>query len=295
MPFPTSNSISKVYQLWPLIHVSFFWPHKRFSPDLSSRCLQGPRPNRLRLSSTNLLPTTHFLLVTIASSETKITAHLQTCASSLAQKSLISPCAPPSVDLSTTLTMPPPTGPRGGTSTTTRQTRSSTGASRPPARGGIAKRGRGPAPRVDRDGDLVMDPAAGNKSGAGINKNTSTRRGTTRSSGPKANTRLQQNLARQLGGDTSQVPNAPSAAKLAANNTTLKVLGVKSSKAATNPDGGEKRLLEFLERKASTLKGPSRRHVTIKKVCSRYPIDGYGGSRSVAYGHTRYFTLTVAA
>ncbi|KAK7739970.1 nuclear mRNA export, poly(A)+RNA binding protein [Cytospora paraplurivora] len=160
----------------------------------------------------------------------------------------------------------PPTGPRGGSSTNTRQTRSSTGASRPPARGGIAKRGRGPAPRVDRDGDLVMDAAAANKSGAGINKNnSSTRRGTTRPSGPRANTRLQQNLARQLGGDTSQVPKAPSAARLAANNTTLKVLGVKSSKAATNPDGGEKRLLEFLERKASTLKGPSRRHVTVKK------------------------------
>ncbi|ROW01504.1 hypothetical protein VSDG_02288 [Cytospora chrysosperma] len=161
----------------------------------------------------------------------------------------------------------PPTGPRAGASTTTRQTRSSTGASRPSARGGIAKRGRGPAPRVDRDGDLVMDAAAGgNKSGAGINKNNSlTRRGTTRPSAPKANTRLQQNLARQLGGDTSQVPNAPSAARLAANNTTLKILGMKSSKAATNPDKGEKRLLEFLERKASTLKGPSRRHVTIKK------------------------------
>ncbi|KUI63176.1 mRNA export factor mex67 [Cytospora mali] len=162
--------------------------------------------------------------------------------------------------------MPPPTGPRAGTSTTTRQTRSSTGASRPSARGGIAKRGRGPAARVDRDGDLVMDAAAGSKSGAGISKNaSSTRRGTTRPSAPRANTRLQQNLARQLGGDTSQVPNAPSAARLAANNTTLKILGVKSSKAATNPDGGEKRLLEFLERKASTLKGPSRRHVTIKK------------------------------
>lgn len=162
----------------------------------------------------------------------------------------------------------PPTGPRGGSSTNTRQTRSSTGASRPPARGGIAKRGRGPAPRVDRDGDLVMDAAAANKSGAGINKNnSSTRRGTTRPSGPRANTRLQQNLARQLGGDTSLVPKAPSAARLAANNTTLKVLGVKSSKAATNPDGGEKRLLEFLERKASTFKGPSRRQVTVKKVC----------------------------
>ncbi|ROW11221.1 hypothetical protein VMCG_01462 [Cytospora schulzeri] len=160
----------------------------------------------------------------------------------------------------------PPTGPRAGASTTTRQTRSSTGASRPSARGGIAKRGRGPAPRVDRDGDLVMDAAAGNKSGAGINKNTSsTRRGTTRPSAPKANTRLQQNLARQLGGDTSQVPKAPSAARLAANNTTLKILGVNSSKAASNPDKGEKRLLEFLERKASTMKGPSRRHVTIKK------------------------------
>lgn len=127
-----------------------------------------------------------------------------------------------------------------------------------------------------------MDAAAGNKSGAGINKNTSsTRRGTARPSAPKANTRLQQNLARQLGGDTSQVPNAPSAARLAANNTTLKILGVRSSKAATNPDKGEKRLLEFLERKASTMKGPSRRHITIKKVCKgirSMGTEGYAAS-----------------
>lgn len=262
---PTNyNFNTRASQPLPLIHVPFYWSHKRLPRHLSSRYLQGPRPSRLRLSFTNLLHPINNLLVTIPSSEDE---NLR-----ISPYGRFDSRAVTSADPSGTFKMPPPpTGPRGGTSTSTRQTRSSTGASRPSARGGIAKRGRGPAPRVDRDGDLVMDPtAAGNKSGAGINKNTSsTRRGTSRPSGPKANTRLQQNLARQLGGDTSQVPKAPSAARLAANNTTLKVLGVRSSKAASNPDGGEKRLLEFLERKASTLKGPggTRRHVTVKKVC----------------------------
>lgn len=120
-----------------------------------------------------------------------------------------------------------------------------------------------------------MDISAGSKpsrSGGGINKSSnSTRRGNTRSSAPqKSNTRLQQTLAKHLDGDTSRIPNAPSAAKIAANNTTLIVTGHKSSKASSNPDGGVKSLLQFLERKASQLKG-SGRPVTIKKVCQGIP------------------------
>lgn len=268
--FTTPNFKTKAIQPLFSVHGYFYWLHQRLPSHLSSRCLQGPRPNLLlRLSSSKPLHLASLLSVTIAYSRDELhdvpPGYCFEISRDLSSTILRTPFRRPAT---TTSTMPP-TGPRAGASTTTRQTRSSTGASRPSARGGIAKRGRGPAPRVDRDGDLVMDAAAGgNKSGAGINKNnSSTRRGTTRPSAPKANTRLQQNLARQLGGDTSQVPNAPSAARLAANNTTLKILGMKSSKAATNPDKGEKRLLEFLERKASTLKGPSRRHVTIKKVC----------------------------
>ncbi|KAK2611267.1 hypothetical protein N8I77_004623 [Diaporthe amygdali] len=169
--------------------------------------------------------------------------------------------------------MPPPPGSRGATATSTRQTRSSTNAPRT-SRGGIARRGRPSGPRGDRDGDVDMDVSAGSKpsrSGGGINKSSSSssRRGTTRSSGPpKTNTRLQQNLAKHLGGDTSHIPNAPSAAKLAANSTTLIVLGLKSSKATSNPDGGIKSLLQFLERKATQLKG-SGRPVTIKKSLAK--------------------------
>lgn len=126
-----------------------------------------------------------------------------------------------------------------------------------------------------------MDVPAGSKpskSGGGINKssNPSTRRGNARSSAPtRSNTRLQQNLAKHLGGDTSHIPNAPSAAKIAANNTTLIVTGLKSSKASSNADGGVKSLLQFLERKATQLKG-SGRQVTIKKVCQGIPTGVRG-------------------
>lgn len=129
------------------------------------------------------------------------------------------------------------------------------------------------------------------KSGGGINKssNPSARRGNTRSSAPqKTNTRLHQNIAKHLGGDTSHIPNAPSAAKIAANNTTLIVTGLKSSKASSNADGGVKSLLQFLERKATQLKG-SGRPVTIKKVCQGIPI----GVRGVKKRRPRSILVTL--
>lgn len=199
--------------------------------------------------------------------------------------------------------MAPPTGPRSGAAaTSTRSTRSSTGGARGSSqgntrgRGGIAKRGRSSTGRVDRDGDLVMDAGAGAKSGARISKsnnNTPARRGgskpngPSRASAPKPNARLQQNLVRHLGGDASQVPRAPSA-RIASNNTTLKVLGLKSSRAVSNSDGGVKDLLLFLEKKATNIKNPNgsgrnARPVLIKKVC--YVSDqGYGGLCSIEKG-----------
>lgn len=117
------------------------------------------------------------------------------------------------------------------------------------------------------------------KSGGGINKssNPSTRRGNARSSAPtRSTTRLHQNIAKHLGGDTSHIPNAPSAAKIAANNTTLIVTGLKSSKASSNADGGMKSLLQFLERKANQLKGSGGRPITIKKVCQGIPTGVRG-------------------
>lgn len=115
-----------------------------------------------------------------------------------------------------------------------------------------------------------MDPTAaanGNKSGSGFSKPSKppsgpARRNTPRT-GPVASTaKLQQNLLRQIGGDTSRLPNGPRATRSQANTTTIKIFGLKASKAATNPDGGVKSLLEFLERKAS---GLSNHTVTIKK------------------------------
>ncbi|KAF3764927.1 hypothetical protein M406DRAFT_278588 [Cryphonectria parasitica EP155] len=176
--------------------------------------------------------------------------------------------------------MAPPTGPRGGANANTgRNTRSSTAATRGGfrggTRGGIAKRGRSSAPRTDRDGDLDMDAAgAGSKPGAGASRptNSSTRRGNARAPVPsKTNARLQQNLTRHLGGDTSQASRAPNAARLSGNNTTLRILGLKSSRASTNADGGLRSLLEFLEKKATNVKttGSDRsrrvRPVAIKK------------------------------
>lgn len=177
--------------------------------------------------------------------------------------------------------MAPPTGPRGGSragdsSTMSRNTRTSTGASRGAPRGGISKRGRS-APRIDRDGDLDMGAASSARAGGGLNKtsNAPSRHGNPRSTGPKSNSRLQQNLDRHLG-DTSQIPRAPTAPRAAVSNTTLIVRGLKSSKAATNADGGVKSLVEFVEKKATQVKRKdasatgirgSVRPVLVKKVC----------------------------
>lgn len=129
-----------------------------------------------------------------------------------------------------------------------------------------------------------MGVAAGSKpsrSGGGINKSSNPSRGRGgrgghRSSGPqKTNTRLQQNIANHLGGDTSRIPNAPSAAAIAANNTTLKITGHQSSKAASSSDRGVNSLLQFLEKKAGNLKGGDR-SVSIKKVCQGIPTGVRG-------------------
>lgn len=128
-----------------------------------------------------------------------------------------------------------------------------------------------------------MDTAAATRSGAGASKstNSSARRGAPRSSGPnRQSARLQQNIVRHLGAD--QLPRASNADRNSSNNITLKVLGLKSSRAATNADGGVRSLLDFLEKKATNIKttgsGPGRRvrPVVIKKVCQ--------GIRSVGTG-----------
>ena len=46
------------------------------------------------------------------------------------------------------------------------------------------------------------------------------------------------------------------------NKVTLKILGLKDSKAVTNADGGLRSLLDFLERKSS-----KERPITLGRVC----------------------------
>lgn len=187
--------------------------------------------------------------------------------------------------------MAPPTGPRGA-STSTRITRSSNAPPRGSARGGIAKR-RGGAARVDRDGDLVMDPSAsgrgGKKSGTGAGKPAlPIRRRGASSSAPssKSNTRLQQNLLRQM------EPSGPRATRPNAS-VTLKIHGLTGSRASSNPDGGVEALLGFLERKANPLKGHSP-PVTIKKVCLSIRSGDTGVYAALRKAHPHHTFLDAA-
>ncbi|KAK3394819.1 hypothetical protein B0H63DRAFT_555978 [Podospora didyma] len=122
--------------------------------------------------------------------------------------------------------MAPPTGPRGGSARTTAP-RSSRG-------GGITKRRA--AVKTDRDGDVAMDAPAGGPDNAG-----GSGRGNHggRSGGSRGTSR---ELTR---GASRTIQNI----KAHLNRTTLKILGLRESKAASNSDGGLRGLVEFLQRK----------------------------------------------
>ena len=62
----------------------------------------------------------------------------------------------------------------------------------------------------------------------------------------------------------------------------IKVYGLKESKAASNPGGGVKDLLDFLERKATAPNAPSREAVRIRKVCLTSQSAGSHRRRSLA-------------
>lgn len=196
----------------------------------------------------------------------------------------------------------PPSGPRGGGrgAANSRTSRTSTGTSRGTAGGGISKRTR-PA-RTDRDGDLDLmsapssaRPAAGSHS----TSNPSSRRG-ERPTGSRTSSRLQRNLDRHLGGDTSQIPRGPSGPRPPVSNTTLSVAGLKTSKAATNSDGGIKRLVDFMEKKATHIKnkdartngvrGPVR-PVYIKKVCQGIQTKGTEGYAAAPMAPDRHLAI----
>lgn len=125
--------------------------------------------------------------------------------------------------------------------------------------------------------------AAATRSGAGANKSTapSGRRGAPRSNGPsRTSSRIQQNVARHLGAD---IPRGPNTDRVSGNSVTLKILGLKNSRAASNADGGMRSLLDFLEKKATNVKtsgsdrGRRVRPVLIKKVCQGIQSKGTGG------------------
>lgn len=177
-------------------------------------------------------------------------------------------------------TTPPPVGPRA--------------ARLGPLRGAIQKRSRDSS-RADRNSEMEID-TAGDMIGKGRRdtrreRNPLWTRGGA-ASGPHVKTlgsarnslnaaAVQKAIFRSLGSDeamTRVVRQGPRAARLlgkhtgnardpgATGLTQLVVRGLKDSKAASNPDGGIKDLLAFLERKASA-DLPARETVKIKKVC----------------------------
>lgn len=178
--------------------------------------------------------------------------------------------------------MPPPSGPRSS--------RNPTPTIRGASRGGIQKR-RAPAGRVDKDGDLVMDAAGGveqRKGGKGRPEGTGPRSSGARAgrSGSSISTargnlvsqRSQQAILRGIGnqdvnlidtrkGHGSTTGITGGAGRLRGRDVLvhISVQGIKQSKAASNPDGGVKDLLGFLERKATAHEG-STKSVKIKKV-----------------------------
>ena len=130
------------------------------------------------------------------------------------------------------------------------------------SRGGIRKRPSGPPTRIDKDGDLVMDAGAAAKSGRGRHE-TGRGRGAGRGRGGsvRGSTRGSA-ILRGIGAKQANILDSRSL-----SNGTLKVDGLRESKAAKNADGGLESLLGFLERKAAAHDVDPNRAVKIKKVC----------------------------
>lgn len=92
---------------------------------------------------------------------------------------------------------------------------------------------------------------------------TRSARGARGSRGGRA-TRASGRLAQNLRNYVSDSDGTGRTSKAQFNKTTLKIRGLKDSKAANNPDGGLRSLLDFLERKASR-----ERPITLGKVRRR--------------------------
>jgi nuclear RNA export factor len=186
---------------------------------------------------------------------------------------------------------PPPTGPRN-----------SSPARRGISRGGIQKR-RTCSPRVDKDGDLVMDPVridatsgrdgnrpegtrnsrggasgrAGRTSGA-IRGNTSTRQARQaiiKGLGSEQANILESRVSRGVLTGPGRAPMNAGRHNSSLSPKFLRIRGLKESKVAANSDGGLSDLLGFLERKANGLDTQHRKGARIHKVCSIVRITGY--------------------
>ncbi|OAA73255.1 mRNA export factor mex67 [Cordyceps fumosorosea ARSEF 2679] len=160
-----------------------------------------------------------------------------------------------------------PRGARNGGTQPSRGPKATSMKSSAGSRGGIQKKRAGPT-KIDGDGDLDMESAARRSAkSAGAQSSGGQARPNTRSSAKTARgtSRTAQNLLKHLAnGDIGDVPSRPTRGKPALSY--LRVYGLKQSKAATNPDGGVKDLLNFLERKASAFTtGRQRKNVMIKK------------------------------
>lgn len=194
--------------------------------------------------------------------------------------------------------MAPPRGPRGGG---TRATRNN--ASTRPNRGGIQKRKQA-GPKLDVDGDMDMDgegrrrakrPAAGEANNAKPTRSTrSSAAASTRLPGKQAEA-----LVRHLNGNNSLASRASMPSKRGQQKTQpglawLSVKGLKDSKAASNPGGGVKDLIQFLERKATTMASrSSTRPIAIKQVSTPlHPEDFGGGSKAMPMVQTRLFVTS---
>lgn len=146
------------------------------------------------------------------------------------------------------------------------------------SRGGIQKRRTGPS-RTDKDGDLVMDAAAGTDSRGGRGRPEGSRsRGrppgranhsSGASRGAIGTQQAQQAIIRGLDSQQANVLLSRISHGTTGDRTVkeLRVHGLKESKAASKSDGGLKDLITFLERKAAAVGNNSRRSVMIKKVC----------------------------
>ncbi|KAI1821749.1 hypothetical protein F4861DRAFT_517644 [Xylaria intraflava] len=167
-----------------------------------------------------------------------------------------------------------PMGPKGsGSNNRLMRNAKQTTAGKASTRNGVTKRRGVFPPKVDRDGDLNMDApisTLASQANSQRAKNNTKASATSKPSkrNPRPTVRAEQLIKQAFDGD-AQVPRGRGNRRTdAVPPVTLKVEGLKASKAASNPGGGLKELLNFLERKAQTI-GNTSRHIRIKKSLAR--------------------------